>query len=146
MSLIIKKGRVVDPAQKLNEETDLLIDGGKVVKIGKNLSVPGAETVDAKGLLVFPGLIDMHVHLREPGFEYKETIASGGRAAAAGGFTSIAAMPNTLPMNDNEGITSFIVDKAAAESPVRVFPISAVSREQEGKELVEGGEERAEQG
>ena len=82
MSLIIKKGRVVDPAQKLNEETDLLIDGGKVVKIGKNLSVPGAETVDAKGLLVFPGLIDMHVHLREPGFEYKETIASGGRAAA----------------------------------------------------------------
>ena len=70
MSLIIKKGRVVDPAQKLNEETDLLIDGGKVVKIGKNLSVPGAETVDAKGLLVFPGLIDMHVHLREPGFEY----------------------------------------------------------------------------
>lgn len=139
MSLIIKKGRVVDPAQKLNEETDLLIEGGKVVKIGKNLSVPGAETVDAKGLLVFPGLVDMHVHLREPGFEYKETIASGGRAAAAGGFTSIAAMPNTLPMNDNEGITSFIVDKAAAESPVRVFPISAVSREQEGKELVEMG-------
>src|SRR5450755_194875 len=99
--LLIRNGRLIDPANRLDAVRDVLIVDGMVAAVGANLEVAGAEQFDATGLIVAPGFIDMHVHLREPGFEYAETIESGGRTAAAGGFTSICAMPNTSPINDN---------------------------------------------
>ncbi len=139
MNLIIKNGRVIDPSQNLDEEMDILIDNGKVAKIGKKLKAPDFKEVEAKGLFVFPGFIDMHTHLREPGYEYKEDIKSGTEAAAAGGITSVACMANTNPINDNEGVTSFIIERAKDVAKVNVFPIGAVSKRMKGEELVEMG-------
>ena len=107
--LVIRNGRVVDPASKLDAIADVLIEEGRIAAVGEKLQVTGAERLDASGRIVAPGFIDMHVHLREPGFEYAETIETGSRAAAAGGFTSICCMPNTSPVNDNATVTSYIV-------------------------------------
>jgi len=139
-NILIKGGRVIDPAQGIDETLDLLIEEGKIKQTGKGLSASGAEVVDAAGLLVVPGLIDMHVHLRDPGLEYKEDIVSGTRAAAAGGFTSVCCMPNTKPVNDNKTVTSYIVAKAKAEGFVNVFPIGAITQGSNGERLAEMGE------
>ena len=139
MNLIIKNGRVIDPSQNIDEELDIIIENGKISKIGKKLNAPDFEKIDAKGLFVFPGFIDMHTHLREPGYEYKEDIKSGTEAAAAGGITSVACMANTNPINDNEGVTSFIIERAKDVAKVNVFPIGAVSKGIKGEELVEMG-------
>src|SRR5574341_2082146 len=112
--LLIKNGTIIDPSQSLESRQDLLIRDGRVEAIGASLEAQGAEIFDANGLIVAPGFIDLHVHLREPGFEYKETIASGARAAVAGGFTSVCCMPNTEPVNDNSSVTSFIIEQARA--------------------------------
>jgi len=138
--LLIKGGRVVDPAQRVDAARDVLIEDGHIVSVGAKLSARGAQVIDARGLVVCPGFIDLHVHLREPGREDKETIATGTRAAAAGGFTAVCAMPNTAPVNDNSGITRFILDKARSEGVVRVHPIGAITRGSRGEELAEYGD------
>ena len=141
MNLLIKGGRVIDPSQNIDEIMDLLVVGGIIMELGKGLKAPsGAKTIDAAGLLVTPGLIDMHVHLRDPGLEYKEDMVSGTRAAAAGGFTSVACMPNTKPVNDNKAITSYIVTKARGEALVNVFPVGAITQGSKGENLAEMGE------
>lgn len=141
MNLLIKGGRLVDPSQNIDEVLDVLIEGGKVKELGKGLSSgKETETIDASGLIVTPGLIDMHVHLRDPGLEYKEDIVTGSRAAAAGGFTSIACMPNTKPVNDNKAVTSYIVNKAAKEALVNVFPVGSITQGSKGEALAEMGE------
>jgi dihydroorotase len=140
MSLLIKGGRVIDPSQGIDDTLDILVAEGRIKEVGKGLKAPGAETVDAKGMLVVPGLIDMHVHLRDPGLEYKEEIATGTRAAAAGGFTSVACMPNTKPVNDNKTVTAYILDKACKEGVVNVFPIGAITQGSKGESLAEMGE------
>lgn len=139
-NILIKGGRVIDPAQGIDDTLDLLIEEGKIKQTGKGLSAAGAEVIDAAGLLVVPGLIDMHVHLRDPGLEYKEDIVSGTRAAAAGGFTSVCCMPNTKPVNDNKTVTSYIVAKAKAEGFANVFPIGAITQGSNGERLAEMGE------
>src|SRR5665213_1285187 len=123
MKLLIKNGRVIDPASGLDAVRDVAIEDGRFAGIGESLDATGYETFDATGLIVAPGFIDMHVHLREPGFEYAETIESGSRAAAAGGFTTICCMPNTQPVNDNATVTSYIVERARRHAVVTVFPI-----------------------
>jgi len=141
MNLLIKGGRVIDPAQNIDDTLDILVANGKIKELGKGLKAPaGAETIDAGGLLVTPGLIDMHVHLRDPGLEYKEDIVSGTRAAAAGGFTSVACMPNSKPVNDNKAITAYIIGKAKAEGVVNVFPVGAITQGSKGESLAEMGE------
>jgi len=138
MGLLLRGGRVVDPSQGIDEILEILIEDGIIKELGKALNAgKGVETIDATGLLVAPGLIDMHVHLRDPGLEYKEDIVSGCRAAAAGGFTSVACMPNTKPVNDNETVTAYIVNKAKTEAMVNVFPIGAITQGSKGEELVE---------
>ncbi|HEU0265447.1 MAG TPA: amidohydrolase family protein, partial [Geobacterales bacterium] len=140
MNLLIKNGRVIDPAQKLDKKLDILVVDGKIKEIGSNLQpVSGGQTIDASGLLVTPGLIDMHVHLRDPGLEYKEDIVTGTRAAAAGGFTSVACMPNSKPVNDNKAITSYIRQKAKAEGVVNVLPVGAITQGSKGEALAEMG-------
>jgi dihydroorotase len=139
MDLVIKNGRVVDPARRIDTVTDVVIRGGKIASIGK-ADVPNIPQFDATGLVVAPGFFDIHVHLREPGTEEAETIASGGAAAVAGGFVAVAAMPNTKPPNDNPSITSYIISEAKRSSPALVFPIGAVTREQKGETLAEIGE------
>ncbi|MCW5970679.1 MAG: dihydroorotase [Blastocatellales bacterium] len=136
---MIRNGRVIDPAQGIDARADLLIRGGRIEAVGENLAAAGVETFDAAGLIAAPGFIDLHVHLREPGFEYKETIESGARSAAAGGFTSVCCMPNTSPVNDNSSVTSFIVERAASAA-VRVYPIGAVTQGSKGEHLAEIGE------
>ena len=143
MKLLIKGGRIIDPSQGLDAESDLLIEDGRVVSTGNNLSAQGADVFDAAGLIVAPGFIDLHVHLREPGEEYKETIASGAAAAIAGGFTTICAMPNTRPVNDNAAVTRYILDKAREAALARVCPIGAITRGSEGAELAEMAEMKA---
>jgi dihydroorotase len=142
MSLLIKNGRVVDPAAGTDAVQDVWIADGRVHKVGKGLKAPGdVEVVDATGKVVCPGFIDIHVHLREPGFEYKETIASGTHAAAAGGFTAVCCMANTFPVNDNRAVTDYILARAKVEGVVRVYPIGAVTRNLEGKQLAELAEQ-----
>ena len=142
MSLLIRNGRVVDPAGGVDAVADVWIAEGRIHKIGRGLKAPaGAEIIDAAGKVVCPGFIDMHVHLREPGLEYKETIASGTRAAAAGGFTAVACMTNTFPVNDNRAVTDYILARAKVEGVVRVYPIGAVTRNLEGKQLAELSEQ-----
>jgi len=143
MKLLLKGGRVVDPAAGRDGEFDILIDAGRIVRVGRDLPVNGSEVVELKqGWIVAPGLIDIHVHLREPGQEHKETIASGAAAAVAGGFTGIACMPNTHPVNDHAGITQFILKKAAEAGLARVYPIGAVSLGSRGEQLAELGEQK----
>ena len=133
--LFIANGRVIDPASKLDAVQDVLIQDGLIAAIGSNLDATGAQRFDATGLIVAPGFIDMHVHLREPGFEYAETIETGARAAAAGGFTSICPMPNTQPVNDSATVTSYIVERAKRDAVVNVFPIGAITKGSKGEEL-----------
>jgi len=140
-NLLLKGGRVVDPVNQVDAVRDLLIEDGRIAAVAESVvAEDGVETLDVAGKIVAPGFIDMHVHLREPGFEYKETIATGTAAAAAGGFTGVACMPNTDPVNDRRTVTEYILDRAAAAGPVRVFPIGAVSIGQEGKALTEIGD------
>jgi dihydroorotase len=136
---LLKGGHVVDPVNGRNGVFDLLIEGGRIARVGRDLPRDSAaEVVEIPpGLLVCPGLIDMHVHLREPGQEHKETVATGAAAAAAGGFTAVACMPNTTPVNDNAGVTGYILRKAAEANLVRVYPIGAVSRGQQGEQLAD---------
>ncbi len=139
--LLLKGGRVIDPSQDHDAVADVLIVDGSIAAVGKKLAAPdGAETFDAKGKVVAPGLVDLHVHLREPGREDAETVASGALAAAAGGFTSVCAMPNTDPVTDNQAAVGFIVKQGAAAGAARVYPIGATSLGQEGKQLSEFGE------
>jgi dihydroorotase len=141
MGLLIKGGRVIDPSQGIDEVVDILVEDGIIKGLGKHLKAEkGCKTIEAAGFLVTPGLIDMHVHLRDPGLEYKEDIVTGTRAAAAGGFTSVACMPNTRPVNDNKGVTAYIVNKAKAEALVNVYPIGAITSGSRGENLVEMGE------
>jgi dihydroorotase len=136
-NILIRGGRVV--TESGTKELDLLTDGGDIAAIGENLSSEGALTIDAAGLWVVPGLVDLHCHLREPGYEWKEDIASGTAAAARGGFTSICCMANTNPVNDNEVVTEFIRRKAALAGPIRVYPIAALTVGLDGTELTEVG-------
>jgi dihydroorotase len=139
--LLIRGGRVIDPSQDLDGSFDLLIEDGCVAKIDGRIEPPkGAERFDASGLVVAPGLIDVHVHLREPGQEYKETVRTGTMAAAAGGFTAVACMANTEPVNDNRSVTEHILLEARRHGYARVYPIGAVSKGLEGQELAEIGE------
>ena len=144
MNILIKNGHIIDPANAVDEKLDLLVSGGRIAKLGKpgSISAGDAQVIDAAGKLVVPGLIDMHVHLREPGFEYKETIATGTAAAKAGGFTSVCCMPNTNPVNDNRSITEFILSQAR-DASARVYPIGAITKGSKGEELAEMGELRA---
>ena len=140
--LLIKGGRVVDPAVGLDDDRDVLLAEGIVQDVGKRIAARGAEVIDAAGLVVCPGFIDVHTHLREPGREDKETIATGTRAAAAGGYTAVCAMPNTDPVNDTAGITRLILERAREAATVRVHPIGAITRGSRGEELAEYGELR----
>jgi len=142
-ALLIKDGRIIDPSQKTDEVGSLLVAEGKISWRGKGEEAPPEtdyEVLDAKGLVVCPGLIDLHSHLRDPGYEEKETIASGSRAAARGGFTTICCMPNTNPPLDNQTAVEYIKSTAAAEGVVRVLPIGCISKGRKGKELAEMGE------
>ena len=141
MKILIKNSHIIDPSNNLDTTADLLIEDGRIAQIGQNLSVtPGTEIIDATGQLVVPGLIDMHTHLREPGYEYKETIRTGTLAAAAGGFTTICCMPNTRPVNDSQAVTEFILRKAASEGIVNVHPIGAITKGCNGIEITEMGD------
>ena len=142
MRLLIRNGYVIDPLQGINTGKNLLVEDGRVVGLLSHSDpIPeGAEVLDATGLIVAPGFIDMHVHLREPGHEYKETIASGAAAAVAGGFTTICAMPNTNPVNDNAAVTRFVIEQAQRAQLANVFPIGAITKNSEGTELAEMGE------
>jgi dihydroorotase len=138
--LLIKNGRVIDPANGVDDTLDILIEAGKISRLEPEIKEAGAEPIDAAGLIVAPGFIDMHVHLREPGREDKETIKTGTEAAAYGGFTSVACMPNTSPVNDSGAVTDFIIRKAKEEGTVNVFPIGAATKGSKGEELAEIGE------
>ncbi|MEO8050413.1 MAG: dihydroorotase [Acidobacteriota bacterium] len=141
-ALLIKNGRVIDPASGYDAVADVWIEDGLVKGVDPNLSPADAEIFDATGLIVAPGFIDMHVHLREPGFEHSETIESGARAAAAGGFTSICPMPNTAPVNDSPTVTTYIIERARRHAVVNVFPIGAITRGSMGEELAAIGSMR----
>jgi dihydroorotase len=142
MRLLIKNGYIIDPAQGVNTGRNLLIEAGHIVGLSSHSDpIPSdTEVFDATGLIVAPGFIDMHVHLREPGHEYKETIASGAAAAVAGGFTTICAMPNTSPVNDNAAVTRFVIEQAQRAGLADVLPIGSVTKNSEGTELAEMGE------
>jgi dihydroorotase len=133
--LLIQNGRVIDPSQGIDRTADVLIRDGRVAMIGEHSAAPEAQRLDAAGCVVAPGFIDLHCHLREPGREHAETIASGGQAAAAGGFTSVLAMPNTRPVNDNAAVTHFIIETARQQSPVNVYPVGAISENSGGERL-----------
>ena len=135
--LLIKNGRVLDPSSRTDAALDILLDGDRIANVGANLSAPAAEIIDAKGLIVAPSFIDLHCHLREPGQEISETIKTGTRAAARGGFTAVCCMPNTQPVNDSASVTRGIVERAAAAASVRVWPIGAVSVGSKGEALAE---------
>ena len=137
MKLLIKQGRLVDPVGGIGGVMDVLLEDGRVAVIGSNISEPGAQVIDARGLTVCAGLVDMHVHLREPGFEYKETIETGAAAAARGGFTSIACMPNTKPATDTPERIDYVRRKAAQACGVHVWPIGAVTVGQAGQALTD---------
>src|SRR3954471_21758821 len=135
MPIVIKNGRVIDPASRTDRVADVLIVDGRIAGVAPNLSSPKAAVFDATGMIVAPGFIDMHVHLREPGFEHAETIETGSRAAAAGGVTSICCLPNTDPVNDRPTVTSYIIERARRFAVVNVFPIGAITKNSAGEEL-----------
>ncbi len=135
MKLLIKNGRVIDPVNKIDDTLDILVEKGKIIDIKSRIDLKGINTVDATRLVVVPGFIDMHVHLREPGQEHKETILTGTLAAARGGFTSLACMPNTSPVNDNGGITEYIIGQAEKAAGVNVFPVAAITLGLRGSQL-----------
>jgi len=137
VKLLLSNARVIDPASGLDGHRDVLIVDGRIEQVAERLSAEGAEVHDLSGLVVCPGFIDMHVHLREPGQEWKETVASGTRAAAAGGFTAVACMPNTIPPNDSRSVTEYIIAQAEEAGAVRVYPIGCISKGQQGTELAE---------
>jgi dihydroorotase len=140
MQLILRQGRIVDPSQKLNKVADLGMEDGRVAEIAPKIRKKGRKEIDARGLLVLPGFIDMHVHLREPGREDSETIETGTNAAARGGFTAVACMPNTQPVNDSEAVTAFILERAREVSKVAVYPVGCITKGSQGKMLAEIGE------
>jgi dihydroorotase len=141
-SILIKGGQVIDPGRFVGVG-DVLIEQGKIAAVGPNLPAPpGCTTIQAGGRLVLPGFVDLHVHFREPGFEYKETIQSGSAAAVAGGFTTVCCMPNTNPINDNQAVTEFILERARLAGLANVLPIGAITKGSEGKELAEIGDLR----
>lgn len=149
MQLLIRRGRLIDPARKVDALVDVLIAGGRIARIAPRIDPArvlhgqgkaGVRTIDAHGKIIAPGFIDMHTHLREPGEEGKESVASGCKAAAAGGFTAVACMPNTVPVNDNKLVTHYILSKALAEGCVRVYPIGAITRGSQGERLADIGE------
>ncbi|MEW6088359.1 MAG: dihydroorotase [bacterium] len=140
MNLLLKNGRVIDPSQKIDAKLDILIEKGKIVEIGHKLDNKTKDIIDLSGKIICPGFLDIHVHLREPGYEYKETIKTGSYAAAHGGFTSIACMPNTNPVADNQEVIRFITSRAKEEGIVNVFPVGAISKGLKGEELTEMGE------
>jgi dihydroorotase len=144
MKRLLKNGRVVDPANGRDGTFDILIDGERIARVDKDLPVDGAQVVEVPaGFVVTPGLFDMHVHLREPGQEHKETVATGTASAVAGGFTAVACMPNTSPINDNAGVTEYILQKAAQANLARVYPIGAVTKGSKGEQLSDIAELRA---
>ncbi len=144
MKLLLKNGRVVDPANGRDGMFDVLIENGRIARVDRNLPAEGADVLEiARGWIVAPGLVDIHVHLREPGHEHKETVATGTASAVAGGFSAVACMPNTEPVNDHAGITQFILKKAAEAGLARVYPIGAVSLGSKGEQLAELGEQKA---
>ena len=167
MNIVIKNGHIVDPSQKIDGIGDVVIEDGKIKEVKsqkskvksqqtnppsppftkggqRGIKDPDLRTINAEGLIVIPGLIDMHAHLREPGFEYKETIKTGTAAAVRGGFTTVCCMPNTYPVNDNASVTEFIIRKAAREGLCTVYPIGAITKGQKGEELAEMGAMRNE--
>ncbi|TLM97692.1 MAG: dihydroorotase, partial [Actinobacteria bacterium] len=144
MALLLKNGRVIDPAVGLDEVADIVIRDGVIVEIGKDLSIPKGETVECAEKIVLPGLVDVHTHLREPGYEYKEDVASGTRAAAHGGFTAVCAMPNTNPVCDEGAAVRFLLDRAAERGVVRVHAIGAITTGLAGTALAEMGDMVAE--
>jgi len=144
VALLLRGGRVVDPATGLDEIADIIIRDGLIVEIGQELTIPKGITVECAEKIVVPGLIDIHTHLREPGFEYKEDVASGTRAAARGGFTAVAAMPNTEPVCDEGSAVRFLVERAAERGAVRVYPIGAITVGSKGSALAEMGDMIAE--
>jgi dihydroorotase len=137
MKLLVKGGRVIDPANNLDEIADVLVEDGLIRRVEPGINEPEAEILSAEGKVVCPGFIDIHVHLREPGYEYKEDIASGTRAAAAGGFTSLCCMPNTNPVIDNNAVADFIRRRAQETGVVNVYPIGSITKKQEGQEISE---------
>jgi len=153
MKILITQGHIVDPSQGIDGIGDIYIEGGKIKEIQtqggaqrakskerrSGAEAPEFQTIDSRGLTVFPGFVDMHVHLREPGFEYKETIRTGTLAAIKGGFTTVCCMPNTNPVNDHASVTEFIMRKAAQEGYCAVLPIGAITKGQKGRELAEIG-------
>lgn len=138
-SILIQNGRLIDPAQHIDEPADVLLAGGRVAAVGRSARGPADETLDAGGCIVAPGLIDMHVHLREPGHEERETIETGTTAAVAGGFAALACMPNTNPPLDNDSEIEFVRRQAARVGHARVYPIGAITKGRQGKELAEIG-------
>ena len=141
MSIVIQNGHLINPATGVSEDTDVLIENEKVVKIGKGLK--GDKVIDASGCVVCPGLVDIHVHFREPGFESKETIASGSKAAARGGFTSVVTMPNTNPPIDDAGMVEFVIRRARETACIKVWPSACATKKREGKEMSEMAELKA---
>src|SRR6266571_1188444 len=140
MQLILRQGTVVDPSRELRRVADVAVDEGRIAEVAPRIRKKGRKEVDARGLVVAPGFIDLHVHLREPGREDAETIESGAAAAARGGFTGVACMPNTQPVNDSEAVTSFILEKAREVSKVAVYPVGAITKGSLGETLAEIGE------
>src|SRR5437763_16212735 len=136
MNLLITNGRVVDPSQDLDGKLDVLIEDGRVARVDKKIKA-NVDVLDAEGLVVAPGFIDLHTHLREPGQEHKETIATGTRAAVAGGYTAVCAMANTVPPNDERAVTEMVVAEARRNGACRVYPVGAVSKGLKGEELAE---------
>jgi len=135
--LLIKNGRVIDPSSGTDDTLDILLEKGKIVEVKARIENKEAKIIDASRLVVAPGFIDMHVHLRDPGQEEKETLATGSQAAAKGGFTSIACMPNTNPVNDNRGVTEYILSEAKKRAVVNVFPVAAITKGLRGEELTD---------
>lgn len=140
MKKVLKGARVLDPSQKIDGIKDILIVDGHIADIKEEIEISGAEVIDLSGKIVTPGLIDIHAHFREPGYEYKEDIESGSMSAAAGGFTAVACMPNTNPPLDNSALIEYVKSRAAQVGKAKVFPIGCVTKGQEGKEITEMGD------